>query len=234
MNRTFAAIIGANNVAQLEEVFKFLAKNGTELIIEAADMDKYRNAMVDKGASKIYLMARKCGMDCQRLTWNPNYKGIDDWQLALHRKMTETKENQNMNLAEHPPMGTCRHQRFRIYQLDFEDGKTRAFAFAGIEALRKAGYQQPPAADYCLAYDGEIICPSDQCDSDVLERIFERYNDGLPGDYHGRSVAPSDVVELYDSDRRSYFYCDTAGFAPVKFSPMLVKRKRSDDAARGV
>jgi hypothetical protein len=85
-----------------------------------------------------------------------------------------------------------------------------------------------------LAYDGEIICPSDQCDSDVLERIFERYNDGLPGDYHGRSVAPSDVVELYDSDRRSYFYCDTAGFAPVKFSPMLVKRKRSDDAARGV
>jgi hypothetical protein len=66
-------------------------------------------------------------------------------------------------------------------------------------------------------------------DSDVLERIFERYNDDLPGDYHGRSVSPSDVVELYDGGGRSYFYCDIAGFAPVKFSPMLVKKKLSND-----
>jgi hypothetical protein len=280
MNRTFAAILGANNVARLEDVFKFLAKNGTELIIEAADMDKYRNAMVDKGASKIYLLARKCGLNCQRLTWNPNYKGIDDWQLAIRKKEQEERKHQSMNFKQQYLSGLCdlsyietctaqwhamptdtvslreylglteqeysvylqggqafqqllqsqqRHQRFRIYQLDFEDGKTRTFAFAGIDALRKAGYQQPPAAEYCLVYDGEIVCPSDQRDSDVLERIFERYNDDLPGDYHGRSVSPSDVVELYDGGGRSYFYCDTAGFAPVKFSPMLVKKKLSND-----
>ena len=43
------------------------------------------NEMVGKGASKIYALASKHGMRCRRLTWNPNYKGIDDWQLALRR-----------------------------------------------------------------------------------------------------------------------------------------------------
>lgn len=86
MGRTFVATAGANNVSQLDALFAFLQKNGTEEIIEAEDMDKYRNAMVDKGASKIYLMARKYGLNCRRLTWNPNYKGMDDWQLALRRK----------------------------------------------------------------------------------------------------------------------------------------------------
>ena len=57
--------------------------NGTEEIIEAHDMDKYSNQRTSNGASKIYLMARKNGMACRRLTWNPNYKGFDDWQLAL-------------------------------------------------------------------------------------------------------------------------------------------------------
>lgn len=73
MNRTFAATAGANNVSKLDELFAFLKKNGTEEIIEAQDMDKYRNVHVEKGASKIYLVARKHGLQCRRLTWNPNY-----------------------------------------------------------------------------------------------------------------------------------------------------------------
>lgn len=32
-------------------------RNGTEEIIEAEDMDKYSNEMVEKGASKIYALA---------------------------------------------------------------------------------------------------------------------------------------------------------------------------------
>ena len=59
---------------------------------------------------------------------------------------------------------------------------------------------------------------------DILERIFARYNQALPPDYHGRSIAPSDVLELYDESERRYFYCDMAGFVQVKFSPALAKK----------
>ncbi len=71
-------------------------------------------------------------------------------------------------------------QRFRVYQLDLEHGETRAFAFGGIDTLHKAGFQQPPAAEYTLVYDGELICPVGQDERDILERIFARYNQALP------------------------------------------------------
>ena len=89
--------------------------------------------------------------------------------------------------------------------------------------MRKAGYQQPPAADYRLVYDGEILCAKDAEPKDVLERIFIRCNDTFPEGYRGHSLSMSDVVELYDEKNRSYFYCDQSGFAPVQFSSELAK-----------
>ena len=68
-------------------------------------------------------------------------------------------------------------QLFRVYQLDLEGIKTYPFAFRSVEVMRKAGYQQPPAADYRLVYDGEIPCAKDAEPKDVLERIFIRCND---------------------------------------------------------
>ena len=69
--------------------------------------------------------------------------------------------------------------------------------------------------------DSKLICPTAQTDEDMLQRIFSRYNDTLPERYLGRSVSPSDVVELYDEEKRSYFYRDTDVFVPVRFSPFL-------------
>ena len=236
MHRTFVATLGANNTAKLDELFAFLHRNGTEEIIEAEDMDKYSNEMVGKGASKIYALAAKHGMRCRKLTWNPNYKGIDDWQLALRRKEQKMKEDPGMTFKEQYLNGLCglemletctekwhamkvdsislrdylglteqeydaylqtapgvsfrelldsqrKTQRFRVYQLDLEHGETRAFAFGGIDALHKAGFQQPPAAEYTLVYDGELICPVGQDERDILERIFARYNQAFPQDY---------------------------------------------------
>ena len=91
-SRTFAAISGANNTAPLDGLFAILAKNGTQIIIEAQDMGKYRNSSVAKGTSKIYQFAKKHGLDSQRLTWNLNYKGyrlIYDGTLYCR---TDTKE----------------------------------------------------------------------------------------------------------------------------------------------
>ena len=249
----------------------------TDGCLKAEDMDKYSNEMVGKGASKIYALAARHGMRCRRLTWNPNYKGIDDWQLALRRKEQKMKEDPGMTFKEQYLNGLCglemleactekwhtmeadsislrdylglteqeydaylqttpgvsfqelldsqrKMQRFRVYQLDLEHGKTRAFAFGGIDALHKAGFQQPPAAEYTLVYDGKLTCPVGQDERDILERIFARYNQAFPPDYRGRSIAPSDVLELYDESERRYFYCDMAGFLQVKFSPALAKK----------
>lgn len=107
MHRTFVATLGANNTAKLDGLFAFLHRNGTEEIIEAEDMDKYSNEMVGKGASKIYALAARHGMRCRRLTWNPNYKGIDDWQLALRRKEQKMKEDRRMTFKEQYLNGLC-------------------------------------------------------------------------------------------------------------------------------
>ena len=277
MNRTFIAIAGANNTSHLESVFKTLANNGTHTIIEAADMDKYSNVNVDKGISKIYLLAKKCGLNFRRLTWNPNYKGIDDWQLALKKKQLE-KEACRMNFKNKYIYGLCdystlddeitlwheaiehsqtleehlgfsadeyarfmssddktfeeylktlqKEQRYRIYQLDFSDGKTKKFAFGGIKELHKAGYTQPPASQYALVWDNVLLCSKDDDDIDCLNCLFERFNDNFPKGYIGRSMSPSDVIELYDDNNRSYYYCDTtSGFCSVNFSPMMAQKK---------
>lgn len=274
--RTFAATVGANNVSQLDGLFAELRKNGTEEIIEADDMDKFRNVMVNRGAEKIHRMAIQNGLACRRLTWNPNYKGMDDWQLALRRKKEPCKEAQEVTFKEQYLSGLCdfeyirdcielwyglpensvglreylglteqeyallaksggfaaleqmlncqrRKQYYRIYQLKLEGGKTVPFAFSGIGRMRKAGFEQPPASLYRLTYDGELFCPSGQGNQDILKRIFDCFSSEKPQGYTGRYVAPSDVIELYDDEQSSYFYCDSGGFASVEFSPVPPK-----------
>ena len=219
MNRSFVAIAGANNVAQLEPLFALLAQNGTELIVEAHDMDKYSNEMTAKGSSKIYLMARQHGMDCRRLTWNPNYKGIDDWQLALRRE-----EQQRKSGPERLPESQCRRQGFRTYQLELNgETLTVPFAFLGIEALHKAGYKQPPADQYRLVCEAEVSYPKEYGETELLQYLKEYYSCFTPREYAGRPLAPSDIVELYGQEGRRYFYVEKDGFQQVRFSPFLAK-----------
>ena len=92
MDRSFAAVAGGNNVFGLDALFAMLKQNGTKLIVEALDMDKFSNIHIAKGASKISEIANKHGLECRQLTWNPGYKGIDDWQLALRKKQEISNE----------------------------------------------------------------------------------------------------------------------------------------------
>lgn len=124
--RTFAAIAGANNTSPLDPLFALLAQSGTEEIIEAHDMDKYNNQMTMAGASKIYLTARKYGMNCRRLTWNPNYKGFDDWQLALRRENQRRKELERKTFKEQ--YGTC---------LSYRTGSQRECLLAAFDSNKK-------------------------------------------------------------------------------------------------
>ena len=277
--RTFAAIAGANNTSPLDSMFALLAQSGTEEIIEAHDMDKYNNKMTMAGASKIYLMAQKHGMNCRRLTWNPNYKGFDDWQLALRQGSQRQKEIEKLSFKEQYLRGLCklahiedcveqwqhraeqdtglteylgltreehktflrcgrdalaallepqrRKQRFVLYQLQLDEENAIPFAFKELAALQKAGYEQPPASEYALVYEGTLVCEVQQDDAIRLKLVAARYSGELPADYHGRSVSPSTVIEFFDENGRRYFYCDgNDKFLPVKFSPKLAKDKR--------
>ncbi len=155
-------------------------------------------------------------MTCRRLVWNPNYKGIDDWQLALRRKNEVQKEAETINLEQ-------QSQSFRVYQLELEGITTCPFAFRGIKAMRTAGFQQPPAAEYRLVYDGVITHAKSLEPKAVLNLIHTRCNDTFPKDYLGHSLSMSDVVELYDEETRRYYYCDEAGLIPVQFDSSLAR-----------
>ena len=221
--RTFAATAGANNTSGLDGLFAVLRRSGTEEIIEAQDMDKYSNKMVNAGSLKIHQLAAKHGMACRRLVWNPNYKGIDDWQLALRQKKEHQKEVPAMNMEQQG------RQKYRVYQLDLKGIETYPFAFRSLETMHKAGYEQPPADNYQLVYDGELIHPKEMDEHAVLDRIYERCNDDLPEDYRGHSLSMSDIVELYDQDHGKFFYCDTVDFIPVKFDAAQAKPMQDVD-----
>jgi len=112
-----------------------------------------------------------------------------------------------------------------IYQLCLSETQTVPFAFKRLDALHKAGYEQPPAAAYQTVWSAEVCCPKGQNDMEVLGRLFLDFNEHLPEDYRGRPLAPSDVVELDCQGKRTYFYVnDCRDFAPVRFSPFLCKR----------
>lgn len=72
-------------------------------------------------------------------------------------------------------------------------------------------------------WDSVLPCPDKSTDKEILKRIKEAFSDRLPEGYMGRQVAPSDVLELYDEEKRSYYYVDIGDFEPVRFSPFLAK-----------
>lgn len=108
--RIHGAVFAALDTGRNEKGHLFLEEdalaNGTHTIIESEDMDKYRNEAACKGALKLHELARKYGMVCRGLNWNPNYKGVDDWQLALKRN-AYAKEDSRKNFRQRFMYGLC-------------------------------------------------------------------------------------------------------------------------------
>lgn len=219
--KSFVAISGANNTAGIDEIISSLTENGTEEIVDAMDIDKFRNPLVADGVNKIREIAEIYGLRFTSLIWNPNFKGIDDW--CIHKRNHPRKEDNLTNLKDR--FTTQNNiQRYRIYQLDCSPGcKVRPFAFAGFEKLINAGLTQPPAAEYNLVCDDFLRYGDNEDDNAILRLIKNYYGEYLPENYLGRTVAPSDVIELYSGGTRRYFYCDENGFMPTRFSPMMAK-----------
>jgi len=105
-----------------------------------------------------------------------------------------------------------------IYQINLERD-TDHLAFRGWSAFERLGHERPPAGIYDRVY-------SYQTETETPENVFARFNLRHPGDYTGRSLSMTDIVEfVWDTGERSCFFCDRICFQPVEFYSFLVGTK---------
>ncbi len=78
----FVALSGVNCIDGLTGV---LAEMGITEVIEAFDMDKTTNANVAKALAAMKRELISAGFGFRSMTWNPQYKGIDDYLLAMRQ-----------------------------------------------------------------------------------------------------------------------------------------------------
>lgn len=83
LGKSFGAIAGVSQFGALRNLFGALMKDGTETVCEAYDMDCETNIHVEAARQKMIRIARQeFGFKVYSVTWNSQFKGIDDWALA--------------------------------------------------------------------------------------------------------------------------------------------------------
>lgn len=217
--RTFAAIAGINNLSALETLLSALQRNGTQVVVEAADMDKFANPAVYKGMHNLLHLARRKGMQTVSLTWDGNYKGIDDWMLSLKQPKREA-----FALQAVPTIPDCpKEVRYGVYQLRLGQKLPPVpFAFQGFGKLQKAGYTQPPAELYDLVCEDHVFCRQSASAGEVLRQLSAAFNRRVEQEHIGRYMAASDVIQVWvEGDERCYYYDGQKRFRRVDFSPGL-------------
>lgn len=81
--KPFIAIMGVNNTRDLKEELLFLKTNGCEKINICFDMDYLNNKNVEKALNDVNKIIKNVGLIPNKITWDENYKGIDDYLLSL-------------------------------------------------------------------------------------------------------------------------------------------------------
>ena len=86
--------------------------------------------------------------------------------------------------------------------------------FLSLERMT-AAFGPPDPARYRVVYDG---CPG----AEALEDLWDKFSHtALEG---GHPLSISDVVELYDGDGSTFFYCDRTTFRPIDFTQSQEKQ----------
>lgn len=217
--QTFAAIAGINNLSALDTLLSALQRSGTQVVVEAADMDKFSNPAVYRGMHNLLALARRKGMQTVSLTWDGNYKGIDDWMLSLKQPKKEAAVLQAVPILP----DSSREIRYRVYQLRLGQRLPPVpFAFQGFGKLQQAGYTQPPAELYGLVCEDHVFCRQSASAGEVLRQLYAAFNRLVAQERIGRYMAASDVIQVWDgTDERCYYYDGQKRFRRVDFSPAL-------------
>lgn len=64
--------------------------------------------------------------------------------------------------------------------------------------------------NYRIVYDGHV-------ETNDLEGLYTKFNIDHPPGYEGHSLSMSDVLELYDHEGSTFYYCDRFGFKEILF-----------------
>ena len=82
--KPFIAVAGVNQQRELDSLFLRIKENGKcSTIVDAFDMDDDKNEHVLRGHRNLAWLAAKYGFSPKRITWDRQYKGIDDFLLAV-------------------------------------------------------------------------------------------------------------------------------------------------------
>jgi hypothetical protein len=81
-NKPFIALVGISVYSQLSAELEYLKEHGTKRIVVATDMDYLDKPSVANAMNRICSIIKKSGLECHMATWNPEYKGIDDFMIA--------------------------------------------------------------------------------------------------------------------------------------------------------
>ena len=76
------AVPGTKCLTMLREELTKLKSIGVEKVMDCFDMDYLTNEFVKKDIEALKVLVAEMDMTYQRVTWNPKYKGIDDYYLA--------------------------------------------------------------------------------------------------------------------------------------------------------
>ena len=81
--KCFIAVPGVNSTKDLPKELEFLKQNGCERINICFDMDYLDKPQVKKALEKVKQMIINAGLKATQITWDKNFKGIDDYYLHL-------------------------------------------------------------------------------------------------------------------------------------------------------
>lgn len=96
--------------------------------------------------------------------------------------------------------------KYKIYQI-MNNPRDVRYSFEGVEFLEENDIKINPN-DYQKVYEGEYNRVENNVNA-VLEDLFSKFNCDLPGDFYGRSLSVSDIIEL---EHIGFFYVDRVGF----------------------
>lgn len=108
-----------------------------------------------------------------------------------------------------------------IYQINMQ----RDYNRVAFESYERLGLEEDPgnldSEIYDRVFEGEVDC-------DNLEDVYRMFNLNHPEGYRGRSLSVSDIVEIRDSEKAGFYYCDSFGFRQVSFDPDLAETLKED------
>lgn len=91
--------------------------------------------------------------------------------------------------------------------LQIEDVENVNYVFRDWDRAKK----EFSISDYTVVYQGEERKSNYKKDTQLLERLFCKFNMDHPDDFMGRSLSMSDVVVIGNN----YYYCDTFGWKKI-------------------